>query len=458
MARASVAPPVARPVAAPPIPVVPARIAAPAARPVAARGKPERFPALDAVRGLAAVAVVGFHAYKDVAGRFAGEGSPADTVLYSLDWAVVTFFVLSGFLLYTPFATALATGGERPSIRGFLWRRALRILPAYWLALVVFGSLAHPGQLWTVDGLLRYGLLQQIYSTDTLYHILGPAWTLAAEAAFYVALPLLAIGLAAAVGRIPVGTPLARHLAGLAALVLLAVAAVRIVLQPLYAASSQDPNLAFFSLPGTFPLFAGGMLLAVLYAHRTELVGLRRRVGRRGRVLLRSDATWLVLAGLAYLAGLRFEADHITPWHTTIGMLAAATCLLVPLVFRPQASPLARLLGGAPPLVGLGLVSYGLYLWHWPIQELTRTSILAVPHTWLGFATAFLAILAASLVPAWLSYRFLEAPVMRWGRRIVGSRPSPAPAAAAPPAPGHPRPATAASAAAALAEADRRAA
>jgi len=131
---------------------------------------PDRFPALDAVRGLAALAVVGFHAYKDLAGM-PGWDTALGTFAFSLQWAVPVFFVLSGFLLYRPFAAAIADGTQRPAAIPFLLRRAARIFPAYWVALAFFGTLAKPNELWTADGVVRYGFLLQVFDKDTVYHV-----------------------------------------------------------------------------------------------------------------------------------------------------------------------------------------------------------------------------------------------------------------------------------------------
>src|SRR4051812_409189 len=95
----------------------------------------QRLPALDAVRALGALAVVAHHV-----GFATGvnlSGGPWSGWLARLDVGVAVFFVLSGFLLFRPWAHAQATARERPKTLRYLWRRALRILPAYWLTVVV---------------------------------------------------------------------------------------------------------------------------------------------------------------------------------------------------------------------------------------------------------------------------------------------------------------------------------
>jgi peptidoglycan/LPS O-acetylase OafA/YrhL len=392
---------------------------APAGRAAAPRGEP-RYPALDAVRGLAALAVVAFHAYKDLAGRPAWD-TPLGTFVLSFQWAVPVFFVLSGFLLYRPFAAAIAAGEGRPAAVPFLVRRAARIFPAYWLALVLFGTLAKPGELWTPDGLVRYGLLLQVFDANTVYHVLGTAWSLSIEVAFYLALPVLAWFVARLAGRPPGAL---RHLAVIAGLTIAAICLRNEVVAPLFGAAGGDPNLAGFTLAGSFTPFAGGMALAVLTVSRRPLLRSVRRAPRLVRRatagLLRMEAPWLALALVAYSLGLTLEARHIGPWSSTDFAALAAVGLIAPLVLRPATSGIARWLGGSGALVGLGAVSYGLYLWHWPIQELARTHGFAVESSLAGWAFGFATTASLGLVAAIASFRLVETPINRWVRGRVG--------------------------------------
>src|SRR5213592_3870613 len=92
-----------------------------------------RFPHIDSLRAIAAIAVLGTHA-----AIFAGADGPHTTSGHyaeRLEVGVAIFFVISGFLLYRPFAAARATAAQPPHTGPYAWRRALRIVPAYWLAL-----------------------------------------------------------------------------------------------------------------------------------------------------------------------------------------------------------------------------------------------------------------------------------------------------------------------------------
>ena len=390
-----------------------------------------RFDALDAVRGLAALAVVGFHAYKDIVKGTPGGSGPGSTIAYSLSWGVPVFFVLSGFLIYLPFAEAIAARRPMPETARFLWRRAWRILPGYWLALVVFGTLAHPHTLWTPAGVVRYFLLLQLFDYGTIYHVLGTAWTLSIEMSFYLALPLLAAtfarllsGLerrpaASADRHAPIEARRPRatsHLAAIAGFAVAGVVLTRLVVQPLYAALGQNPQLGYFTVLDAAPMFAGGMALAAVRAHSAELSPWLARLPGLLAVAVRRDTTWLVLALAAYLAALVFEGRNVAPWQPTYLALAAATLLLVPLVLRPEGRA-ALFIGRARPLAALGALSYGLYLWHWPVQELLMAHGWGVPHTWTGYALALATVLSISLPLAWLTHRLVERPAIEWSRR-----------------------------------------
>src|SRR5262245_53000239 len=150
---------------------------------------PGRLPALDALRALGSIAVVGTHVGFWTGASLSGTWGG---VLTRLNAGVAVFFVLSGFLLFRPFVLARAHGGVAPSVATYLRRRALRILPAYWVCVAVCltvlpQSVAVSGGEW-----LRYLTLTQIYVPNWGRPGLTQTWSLATEAAFYVLLPLLA--------------------------------------------------------------------------------------------------------------------------------------------------------------------------------------------------------------------------------------------------------------------------
>lgn len=158
------------------------------------------LPALDGLRALAILMVLWHHMYR---------WGPDDWGIWkqpilraSADFGfigVLLFFVLSGFLLFLPYARALVGGGRWPSARSFYRRRALRILPVYVVALAVMAALVeveHAQRPWMLHGFIYSFLLLQNVSTSaaTLVSVLdGALWTLAIEWQFYLILPGIAL-------------------------------------------------------------------------------------------------------------------------------------------------------------------------------------------------------------------------------------------------------------------------
>src|SRR5439155_24073279 len=88
---------------------------------------------LEAYRGIAALLIVVYHAYQHsrLASAYVYDGTPLHVLLRNLEAGVAWFFVLSGFLIVLPFARAAANRQSAVSVRGFLVRRAIRIVPLY---------------------------------------------------------------------------------------------------------------------------------------------------------------------------------------------------------------------------------------------------------------------------------------------------------------------------------------
>ena len=171
---------------------------------VPSRGR--RLPGVEGLRAIAAASILIVHTW--------GEASPMGTPnlgsignnhIGDLSYGVTLFFALSGFLLYRPFAGALLRSEPRPAFTKYLRNRALRILPAYWVILLLgalvlggvyfrdsAGTLQH-GRVFDPGLLAATALFLQNYVARTLLTGIGPAWSLAVEAVFYLALPLLVL-------------------------------------------------------------------------------------------------------------------------------------------------------------------------------------------------------------------------------------------------------------------------
>ena len=368
-----------------------------------------RFPLFDSLRALAALSVVVFH-LAFVAGLpdWADRAVPYVTQLG--DVGVSIFFAISGFLLYRPFAAArLAREGE-PSVRAYGVRRLLRIVPAYWLALAITALVAGHDEVFGPDAAVRYWLLLQGYWLGSIAGGIGPAWTLTIEVAFYVALPLWVL----AMRRVPFSTErrfVVTEMAGLAALCVLSAVWRWVVIRGLPAGTNPlRPDL--LSLPGMADHFAIGMALAVLSvaaARREAPSGAERLLARFGW------APWLVAAaawyGMAHVRPLVAGNGGHYAAHRWLEIVLAGAFLL-PAIFAWDAGGLVRRLLGLRPLLWIGLVSYGVYLWH--LDVITQLS----EHADLGRAGLWVAALALTLAIAAASWYALERHAIALGRRL----------------------------------------
>ncbi len=370
-----------------------------------------RFPTFEGLRALCAFGVLAFHAGALTGMRWGRTGSMADpgTWLQHLNVGVSVFFVLSGFLLFRPFVLAHLGDEARPRIRSYLWRRMVRIYPAYWIALFL-GTLILDLDLGNWWGYLRFYSLTQIYSGDTVLGGLVPAWTLATEVSFYLFLPVWVLVLCRRSGS--VDQRVRRHFVGLAVLYAIGVA-VRSALR------AGDHSIGYATLAANCDLFAIGMALAVASAaaqvRGREPQGLARTVGELPGV------AWLA-AGCCYagVVALRYPAGFDPPTvdqevlrQVLFGFVAAL--LVAPGVFGPQDQGLVRRFLRWRPLAAAGVVSYGIYLWHLTVMtELARPGSFIAPASWLTLTLWSAAIATAIAAVSWFT---VERPLLRRVRR-----------------------------------------
>jgi peptidoglycan/LPS O-acetylase OafA/YrhL len=386
--------------------VVPAR-AAPSVAP--RPGGDERFALLDGARAVAAIAVVGVHVSFATGITF---HSRFGDQLARLDVGVSIFFVLSGFLLYRPFVAARLDGRPGPALGPFLLRRAGRIFPAYWAALTVV-LLVRDVPVGLEEGVLWYSLTH-VWDPDHVIGPVGQSWTLCTEVAFYLFLPVWAALVRRLRGDV-VGTELAA---------LVALWAVGWSYRA-WAAPQERSGVYETWLPGWFDHFAVGMAIAVLHVRQQRdgspaPLGLDRRWAPAACWLGALAAFWAVSEPL----GLDLSLDP-QGFGKTLGMhalyCAVAVGVLLPAAFGPirNGDGLGRVLAN-PVVASLGVVSYGIYLWHQFMLDRVRA--------WDGLGPqqfgpspvpTFLAVLAMAIVAATASWFLLERRVLRWvgGRR-----------------------------------------
>ena len=402
----------------PPATIAPARTA---------RSRPEEhYDALDGVRAIAAFGVLVFHVAADTGSTLKQD---ATAWLFSGGAiAVPVFFTLSGLLLYRPWVTHLLDAdGRRVRVGAYLWRRAVRILPAYWLVVayvMIVILTTHLGDAWTWLKLLT---LTYTYEPHPWWgSVLGPTglgqiWSLTVEVAWYAVLPVTAVLLNgyARLGERSLPDPdrrARRLLTGIAVYAAASFGFTVFLFHPRYA-----PQLGVW-LPRYFAWFAIGMALAV--------VSVRARAGapraaRFARTVARSWGTcWAIAAVLFGMAAspLTGPSDLVTVdtiWTSELRILLyglVAAFAVAPVALAPADAPVMRAVLGNRVMRFLGRISYGVFLWQVAVSVGWYDLTGHEPFTG-HFLAEFPIIAALTVVVATASFYLLERPVLRLASR-----------------------------------------
>jgi peptidoglycan/LPS O-acetylase OafA/YrhL len=369
----------------------------PEPQPAGLRRSRAYFPELESLRGIAILLVFAYHADGVIAG-VRHDATALTSFVRAGHTGVALFFILSGFLLSLPFL-AEADGGKRQSRREYYLRRALRILPLYWTAVLVATvhsarSLADLNNTWPHLILVR-GLAPQY----ALWPYSIGWWSLGTEVQFYLVLPLLPL--------------LLRSRWRLAA----ALAVYGVVYVTFLARLWHLPSLHWqlelnSNLFGRLPLFAYGITAAWIY--RTHGPAIRDRLAaspwvRRGAADVALVAAFAVLAYvLRWAARHGFWEAEMPPrhaYHLVEGGLWASILLLLLLApLRTKTLFSNRILGS------IGVISFSLFIIHIPVLAFSVFILRAWYPGWfvawdpasaLLIAALFIACLAASVLTYW---------------------------------------------------------
>jgi peptidoglycan/LPS O-acetylase OafA/YrhL len=365
-------------------------------------------PALDGIRALAVAAVLAYHAGMPWArGGFLG---------------VDAFFVLSGYLITSLLLSEWNAGGTIGLI-AFWSRRARRLLPALFLMLlgVVFYAVAFAGP--TEMGRIRGDAIATIayvanwrpvfngvsyFDQFSLPSPLRHTWSLAIEEQYYLIWPLLLLGLLKLRRFSPTRLPAGRH--GLLG-VTLAMAVGSAILMAALFRPEHDPSRVYYGTDTRAQALLIGAALAMLLLRTKPLS-------------TRSTKWGLQIAAVACAIGIGWVWTHASGDETLLYrggflLLAMGVAVIIAVAAQAEAGAVGRVLS-LRPLRALGLISYGVYLWHWPIYMMLtpgRTQMTG----WDGYQLFFVRVLA-TLTIATLSYHLLEMPVRRgvsWGRKVT---------------------------------------
>jgi peptidoglycan/LPS O-acetylase OafA/YrhL len=365
----------------------------------------DRFPLFDSLRAIAALSVLVFHLT-----TVQGFGAARPYLLH-LDVGVTVFFLISGFLLYRPFVKANIHAKERPEIHAYAWRRFLRIVPAYWVALTVISLWLGRDRLVAGHGLTYY-LFGQIYNPARFLGGLGQAWTLCVEVTFYAFLPLWAALMARNRPRSR-RARIRREWYGL--LVLIGIA-VFVKLPGVVPGPTQGVRS---SLPRFLDWFALGMGLAV-----ASVVLEGRELPRALRPIERFPGLGLLFAAPFFVIAAQLHVRTITEstfaYHYLYALIAFG--LVAPMVIGNQEQGFLRKLLANRIMLWLGLVSYAVYLWHFAVltqlQEWGTPEAIAHSTGVPEFTVWIVLTVAGTVVISWLSWIVVERPALRLKRDL----------------------------------------
>lgn len=426
---------------------------------------------LDGVRACAILMVIAFHIdwnYGNFKKLWDWHDNPlASSVAIAGGTGVTLFFVLSGFLLFLPYAKALLFAGRWPLARTFYLRRALRIFPGYYLSLLILviltapqyfqlphlGSLGHALKFLTAypnlqpPNLADFGLFLTFLmdsSVQTFRQLNGPYWTLATEWQFYMILPLLALGILLLVRRVRIE----RRLRAVT-FCLLGIIAGGLGVRFLGEYFQGNPSATFlvprsvlnvilffvYGQTGKYTEdFAVGMLGALIYVYAQSLPQDHRFV--RG---LKRLSLWLWAAGiliLVFSAVWHFQSPqtpawpflnpiaHYYSWLSEMLLAVGYGLCIVAVLSGPHAlqRPFSWM-----PLRWIGLISYSLYIWHEPLLGFFQSRILPLfglastaaysPQFYLAYALTWLWALLVICPFCLLCYICVEKPGMKLGDR-----------------------------------------
>lgn len=316
---------------------------------------------------------------------------------------VDVFFVISGFLIGSLLLTEL--DGRGISILKFYARRLKRVLPALVVVVactIFVGMLVlTPAELrdLTRSGATASVGLSNVYFWKTANYFADAAefkplittWSLGVEEQFYLIAPILLI----LIGRwrrnllVPV-------------VGVLCVASIALSIWM----TAKTPSAAYYLLPSRWFELGIGLLTAALWSHPAVV-----RIRHSPAI---GDVFFALGVGVITLSGFLIDEAHGFP-----GPLALAPTLGTVLVVLSEKSRLSARTLGSAPAVGIGKISYSVYLWHWPLLSFARISAGGPIDD-----AAALTIGSATFVFAYLSWRFVETPFRRWElppRRAVGT-------------------------------------
>jgi peptidoglycan/LPS O-acetylase OafA/YrhL len=360
------------------------------------------YPGLTGLRGLAALWVFALHAYTS-AGMPEGVPEPLSWV-FVMGWTGVDlFFTLSAFLLSLPWVIALRQQTATPRVGGYLKRRMARILPAYYVQCLVLALLfitglavevfwyAPTGQTWLAH------LFLWLNAWPTVPALVSVWWTLPVEFGFYLVLPLLAKCLTD------------QRWYWLLVLIILSL----LYRHGILSVDIDRAQSIYWAdhLPGRLFQFLIGMLAAFVFV-KWRLRISEKTIVTRSIVLLGASLALIALpafGGQGFSFGNTFETHGFQAYYHLFASVIIAVMLLAIVSGKTYFDVLLN----AWPLKWLGKISFGLYLWHYPVMLVLQKNMGGMQAVEQHFLSYFFGSICISLTFAFLSWHWLEEPILK---------------------------------------------
>ncbi len=373
------------------------------------------LPEIDGLRALAVLLVVCFHSWWIWPDRWVHGFVQAEYPIGNAWTGVHLFFVLSGFLLFQPYARWLFGLGAQPSTRLFYTRRLLRVAPAYWASLLILVALA-PITLAALGDLLLHAVYLSNLTSATTYSINGVYWTMAVEVQFYAILPGLAVLMHRLTSRYAPARAIAIVIGGvvLISAFWMLLLQHRIFLNIPVIGSALIGNAA---LPYWIGIFGLGMACGALYVYVQQVW--HPNAAQRER--LKALCTWGVIAALLVVAAVLLlkPLQDFSALDLLFGVVYAG--LLLGVLFGV---PVLRRVFETPVLRFIGLISYSIYIWHYAVMHALVPLVAPITSQPERVLLTAVLDLAISLPVAYVSFRLTEKPFFNLRRQAHEKAPA----------------------------------
>ncbi|HZU67202.1 MAG TPA: acyltransferase [Ktedonobacteraceae bacterium] len=394
---------------------------------------------LDGVRACAILFVIIFHVNRMTGDRLwsSVQYPLASSISTAGGTGVTLFFVLSGFLLFMPFAKALLFKTEWPLNRVFYLRRCLRIIPGYYVSLFLLILFANPQYLQRdhLKDLLLFVTFFMDSSRATFRQLNGPFWTLATEWQFYMILPIMMLVFVLLVHRVPIQKRLKAVTCCLAGVIVLGLFVrfwgfyFQSHPSATFLIPRNDLNIVLFftfGMTGKYTEdFAVGMFVSLCYIYAQHPSTDRKFAQTWERLSM-----WLWGAGiiiLVFSAMWHFKANSTAAWPFLSGLMPYFNWLSEMVLAFGYGACIAAILYGPsglkrffawPLMRWIGLISYSLYMWHLPLLELFQTRVLPLLHIqnyYFAYSLYWVWVFLVIFPFALLFYAIIEKPWMNLG-------------------------------------------